>query len=64
MRTPLQATSSSCGSFWRKIQVKHSGYKIVYDERTAEYGLACRGFSEQDVFIGWYGSFWDTFEGM
>lgn len=41
-----------------------SGYKIVYDEKSGMFGLATNGAHGQDVFIGFYGTFLDTLEGM
>ncbi len=40
-----------------------NGYKIVYDEAENEYGLAYSAEPEDD-FIGYYGSFLETLEGM
>ena len=40
-----------------------SGYKIVYGEEAGMFGLAVPGTS-RDVFIGYYGSFLDTYRGM
>ena len=40
-----------------------SGYKIVYGEEAGMFGLAVRG-TGRDVFIGYYGSFLDTYRGM
>jgi hypothetical protein len=59
--------SGGIDEFWLVLEEEpetRSGYKIIYDEGHQQYGLACPGFSGQDVFIGWYGSFWDSFEGM
>jgi hypothetical protein len=39
------------------------GYKIVFDEEMNEFGLATPG-NGLDVFIGYYGSFLETLEGM
>jgi hypothetical protein len=41
-----------------------SGYKIVFDEKSGAFGLAARGFGQRDVFLGFYGTFLDTLEGM
>ena len=40
------------------------GYKIVYDEQQGLFGLACPGVSGSEVFLGYYGTFWETFEAM
>lgn len=42
----------------------HSGYKIVFDEHARKFGLAIEGKDGQDVWIGNYGSFIETFDGM
>ena len=47
-----------------EIPEDKSGYKIVYDERSGMFGLATRGAHAQDVFIGFYGTFLETLEGM
>jgi hypothetical protein len=47
-----------------EIPEDKSGYKIVFDEKTGMFGLASEGFHELDVFIGFYGSFLNTLEGM
>ena len=39
------------------------GYKIVYDQEEQEFGLAIAG-KDKDVFIGLYGTFIETLEGM
>ncbi len=41
-----------------------NGYKIVYDEEFAKFGLACPGKSGQDAYLGLYGSFLETFDAM
>ena len=38
-----------------------SGYKIVFDEETKQFGLAS---GTRSVFIGFYGTFIQTLEGM
>ena len=40
------------------------GYKIVYDDERDAFGLAIRGRSSEDVFIGYHGSFLNTVAGM
>ena len=39
------------------------GYKIVFDEDMKQFGLATPGKCI-DLFIGYYGSFLQTLEGM
>jgi hypothetical protein len=41
-----------------------SGYKIVYDDRRDQYGLAITGQHRRDVFIGYYGTFLETLYAM
>lgn len=41
-----------------------SGYKIVFDEETAEFGLATPGWRSNPCFLGFYGSFFDAFDAM
>ncbi|MGI9105072.1 MAG: hypothetical protein ACR2G4_02360 [Pyrinomonadaceae bacterium] len=41
-----------------------SGYKIVFDEKSGLFRLAIIGFHQRDVFIGFYGTFLETLEGM
>lgn len=38
-----------------------SGYKVVFDEETKQFGLAT---GTRNVFIGFYGTFVQTLEGM
>jgi hypothetical protein len=38
-----------------------TGYKIVFDEETKQFGLAT---GARNVFIGFYGTFIQTLEGM
>lgn len=40
-----------------------SGYKIVFDETNGLFGLAICG-QKKDVFLGYYGTFLETLEGM
>jgi len=47
-----------------EIPEDKSGYKIVFDEKSSMFGLATSSFYELDVFLGFYGSFLDTLEGM
>lgn len=39
------------------------GYRIVFDEEEQIFGLAVPG-KVNDAFIGYYGTFWETLEGM
>jgi hypothetical protein len=43
---------------------ERKGYKIVYSEAEDLFGLAIRTNKEQDMCIGYYGSFMETLEGM
>lgn len=47
-----------------EIPADKSGYKIVYDERSGMFGLATNGAHAHGVFIGFYGTFLETLEGM
>jgi hypothetical protein len=40
-----------------------SGYKIVYGEKVGMFGLAGPG-TQRDVFIGYYGTFLETYHAM
>lgn len=42
----------------------HTGYRIFFDEETRQFGLAVEGKDGRDVWLGFYGSFMQTFEGM
>ena len=42
---------------------KKEGYLIAFDERTRKFGLVDWG-GDVPVFLGYYGSFMDTLEGM
>jgi hypothetical protein len=44
--------------------VNRNGYKIAFDEERGDFGLACPGIDGHEIFLGWYGSFWTTFEAM
>jgi hypothetical protein len=41
-----------------------SGYKVVFDETSQMFGLACCGVSGENVLIGLYGSFLNTLDAM
>lgn len=41
-----------------------SGYKIVMDEETRDFGLAIISDKNENIFIGFYGSFLETLEAM
>jgi hypothetical protein len=47
-----------------EIPEDKSGYQIVFDEKSCMFGLAIGGAHEYDVFIGFYGTFLETLEGM
>jgi hypothetical protein len=52
---------------WLVLEEKpqdRSGYKIVFDEAEQRFGLAIPGRDGRDVFLGFYGGFLDTFNGM
>jgi hypothetical protein len=42
----------------------HTGYRIVFDEKTRQFGLAIEGKDGRDVWLGYYGSFIQAFDGM
>jgi len=46
-----------------EVPEDRSGYKIVYNGEVGMFGLAVPG-SPRDVFIGFYGSFLETYAGM
>jgi hypothetical protein len=46
-----------------ELPADRGGYKIVYGEETGMFGLAVPG-SDRDVFIGYYGTFRDTYRSM
>ena len=47
-----------------EIPEDKTGYKIVFDEESGMFGLAISGKHDNDVFIGFYGTFLETLEGM
>jgi hypothetical protein len=40
------------------------GYKIVFDEQRRQFGLATRDQHGRDIFLGFYGTFIETFDAM
>ena len=46
-----------------EVPEDRSGYKIVYGEEAGMFGLAVQG-SDRDLFIGYFGSFLDTYRSM
>jgi hypothetical protein len=40
------------------------GYKIVFDEQRKEFGLATRDQNGREIFLGFYGTFIETLDGM
>jgi hypothetical protein len=40
------------------------GYVILFDEGTARFGLGCHSQGGGIAFLGYHGSFWNTFVGM
>lgn len=55
-------------SLWlvlEEIPDDNSGYKIVFDETTHLFGLAMEDAQrQQDIFLGFYGTFLETVEAM
>jgi len=48
-----------------EIPEKKSGYKIVFDDSTGQFGLATDDVrTSRAVFIGYYGTFLETLDGM
>jgi hypothetical protein len=47
-----------------EIPESRDGYLIVCDESAKEFGLAMPTTEGYVAFLGWYGGFWDAFEGM
>ena len=47
-----------------EIPESKSGYKVIFDEESGMFGLATSGRRANDVFIGFYGTFLETLEGM
>jgi|SRR6516162_8965759 hypothetical protein len=57
----------SAREMWLVLEEKPrdgSGYKIVFDKAERKFGLAMPGRDGQDVFLGFYGTFLETFNGM
>ncbi len=46
-----------------EIPTDRTGYKIVFGEAAAMFGLAIAG-TTGDIFLGFYGSFLDAYRGM
>jgi hypothetical protein len=46
-----------------EIPDDNDGYRIIFEEELGRFGLAC-GTRREPVFIGWYGSFLNTVQGM
>jgi len=42
----------------------HTGYRIVFDEREQQFGLAIEGKNGRDIWLGYYGNFIQAFDGM
>jgi hypothetical protein len=47
-----------------EVPENKSGYKIVFDEQTRMFGLAMSVVDQPDMFLGFYGTFLETLEGM
>lgn len=60
--------SGSEEEFWLVLEefpANGSGYKIIFDEESKMFGLAtAMKESKRDFFLGIYGSFLETLEGM
>lgn len=44
--------------------INDAGYQIVCDSQTGRFGLSISGKGERRVFLGFYGSFLETLQGM
>jgi hypothetical protein len=42
----------------------HTGYRIFFDGETRQFGLAIEGKNGRDIWLTYYGTFMQTFEGM
>jgi hypothetical protein len=42
----------------------HGGYKIVFDEQRREFGRAISDQHGREIFLGFYGTFMETLDGM
>lgn len=47
-----------------EVPEDRSGYKIVFDEQARMFGLAHGEAGQSDMFLGFYGTFLNTLEGM
>ena len=47
-----------------EVPEDQSGYKIVFGEESRMFGLATKGFRNEDVFLGYHGTFLETLHGM
>ena len=55
------------GQFWLitdNIGVNDSSYRVVFDEKTNEFGLECTLDDKREWFMGIYGNFSDTIKSM
>lgn len=66
-RSFSDAHDKTTREMWLVLEEKpqeRSGYKIVFDETERQFGLAIPGKNGADVFLGFYGTFLDTFNAM
>ena len=47
-----------------EVPEEKGGYKIVFDEQERMFGLAVSVVGKPDMFLGFYGTFLETLEGM
>jgi hypothetical protein len=47
-----------------EIPEDRSGYKIVFDDESRAFGLAIGNAHDRNVFVGFYGTFLETLQGM
>lgn len=52
--------------FWTVLEETEDGkgYKIFYDENENSFGLGMKGFKNELVYLGNYGTFLETLKGM
>lgn len=52
--------------FWTVLEESEDGkgYKIFYDEDENSFGLGIKGFKDELVYLGYYGTFLETLKGM
>jgi hypothetical protein len=62
--SPVRAGMIELWVVLEELPASCDGYKIVYGEERRLFGLACPGIAGHEVFLGWYGTFLETFEAM